>query len=118
MSMKVNPFQQKALQGLQKTNHQQGAHKPAATNQLQKTGNQNNPNTLNAGGLQKPQQSHKADAGQPHKNFGQNVKELERLQKLGDQKNFSKTGAQQDPNEMAKALSQTNIPGQKLNLMA
>lgn len=107
--MKVNPFQQQATKSLQK---------PAQ--QLTKAGDKNGNQKLDFSELQKLQQTAKADPGKFQKDFGLNVKQLEQLQKLGDQKNFSKAAGgdgQLDANEMAKALSQGNIPGQRLNLM-
>lgn len=107
--MKVNPFQQQGAQGIQKS-----------AQQLTKAGDKNNNQKLDFSELQKLQQTSKADPGKFQKNFGMNVKQLEQLQKLGDQKNFSKAAGQDgqlDANEMAKALSQGNIPGQRLNIM-
>lgn len=108
MDMKVNPFQQKALQGLQQPAKQQ--HKVG--------GQEGNLNTGNAGGLSKPQQAPKTDSSQSRQDFGQNVKELERLQKADGQKGGTRNAGQQDPNELSRAASLGNIPGQKLNLMA
>lgn len=114
MSMKINPFQQQfqqqGAQGLQKS-----------AQKLTKAGDKNDNQKLNFGELQNLQKTTKTDPAQFQKNFGMNVKQLEQFQKLGDQKNFSKAAGQDgqmDANEMAKALSQTNIPGQRLNLMA
>lgn len=108
MDMKVNPFQQKALQGLQQPAQQQ-----------RKVGDQEgNLNTGNTGGVSKLQQSPKTDYSQSSKDFGQNVKKLEQSQKVGEQQGTTRNAGQQDPNELARAASLGNIPGQKLNLMA
>ncbi len=104
----VNPFQKSAAQKLQK---------PAQS--LVKAGDTNKDGKLSQAETKQLGQQSKANPDQFKKDFGINAKQLEQLQKLGDNKKFGQNAGKDNQlgaQELAAALAGGNGLGQKLNV--